>query len=204
MSLSFLAENSSVLTNATLDEMSSAIAESANVAPELVEVSVDEVAEEVTEEVIEGNLTLAAELSDINAEELAAGLADAWNISEAGLEIELLAASVQLIYSVRLPNCSAEVAAYDDACGTEAAVAADYAEGGAPGLAAQRLQAVIESVDAEEMSSRLRVPVTATTTPRRRVQRYRLHATRIKVRIRSLGNTTDAADKAARQAPAAC
>ena len=193
--VSFLADgNSSDYTNETLLEISLAVAEAAGVDAGLIDVDVEEFEAEVDADLVQGNLTLAAELSDINATDLADDLAATWNISTDVLEIELVAASVRLAYTVRLPNCTAAAAEYEEAC-----AGADDAEAMDEALHpdAEALLAMIEATGEERLSQRLRVPVTVPAVPRRRREQYRMRSARLNVRIRSLSNTSDAADTAA-------
>ena len=190
MSISFLVDgNSSDLTNATLEATMLAVAEAAGVDAELVDVSIDVFEADVDEDVVEGNLTLAAELTDVNATLLTAELASVWNVSAASIEVELLAASVRLLYNIRVPNCSAANADYEDAC--------DGVTEEAPAPTADDLLEQMATVGEAEISQRFGVTVTIPTVPIRRWQRYVFRSSRMSVRIRSLGNTTDAAERAA-------
>ena len=73
--------------------------------------------ETLSDELIEGNLTLTASLDDVNATELTILLAGTFNVSESLLTVVLSAGSVQLDYAIRLPNCSEALSAeYEVAC----------------------------------------------------------------------------------------
>jgi hypothetical protein len=194
VSLTFLTSgNASDYGNATLEAMVDAVAEAAGVEADDIEVVVDEVEEEISQDVVEGNMTLSADLSDVNATLLASDLADAYNISASMMEVDLSAASVLLSFTVTLPNCSAPLAEYDSNC--EGSLDGDVPDGAMPDVEA--LVAAIEDTSEAVLSERLGVPIAARSLPHRRLQQRLERSTRFLMRIRSLDNATEAADTAA-------
>ena len=119
VSLSFLTDGnvSDYNTSETLEAMAFVIANSSGVNASDVELVVEQVDETLSDDLIEGNLTLTATLSDMNSTELMLSLADAFNVSAEQLDVSLSAGSVQLAFTIRLPNCSEPLnAEYETLC----------------------------------------------------------------------------------------
>ena len=197
VALSFLTDwNASDQSNTTLVVISEVVAEAAGVDPDLVEVEIDELEEEISQEVVQGSLTLSADLSDVNATMLAFALAGLVNVSADYLELELSAASVHLSYTVRLPNCSSaiEATAYMDECAGSPEIDG-RSNGDSEG---DSLVSRLGGLSEDELSKGLRLPVAILTVPRKHVHRRIERSFRVNVRLRSLHNATDAAETAAR------
>ena len=161
MSLSFLTEgNSSDFSNVTLLAISEAISDEIGVDPTLLDVDVDEIDEQTTDDLLEGNLTLDTDLSSVNASDLAYDLGMLYNVSHKYIEVQLAGGSVQLSYTIRLPNCTATLSEFDARCD---GVTEDDEESQLP--SAERLLSNMQGMSADDFFARLGVPVAITAMP---------------------------------------
>ena len=195
MSLSFLTDGnvSDYNTSETLEAMAFVIANSSGVNASDVELVVEQVDETLSDDLIEGNLTLTATLSDMNSTELMLSLADAFNVSAEQLDVSLSAGSVQLAFTIRLPNCSEPLnAEYETLCEDFGGADEEVYDDADSRFDPAALEAAVDSISTSELSGRLGVPVTQRSAPRRRVFRRVERSVRVRVRIKNLGNSTDA------------
>eukprot|EP00966_Prymnesium_polylepis_P048615 1125688-Prymnesium_polylepis.1 len=190
-----------------LTATAAAVAEAADVSADTVDASVEELVEEVSNDVVAGNVTLAAELNDVNATAVTIALSSLFNVSESSLDVQLSAGSVLLTYAISMPNCSAPTAEYDAACEGAFSFAEEQGQGSnavdTDGASQQLLDDVdmllanIGGLSEADFSVRLGVATTVHTPPRKRRFTRIERSLRINTRIRALADVTNASDVAA-------